>query len=63
MTNITQAKMNKVRTSITINQIVLNRFRNYCESKGMKMSSIIEILVKQYLISVGYEKKEGGDVE
>ena len=39
----------KTRISITLSEEVYNDFREYCQANGMKVSSKIEVLVKELL--------------
>lgn len=45
----------KKRVDFTLNQEVLERFRSYCKEHNVKMSNVVENLIKNI---VGYEVKE-----
>ncbi|HLD16040.1 MAG TPA: hypothetical protein VJB94_05725 [Candidatus Nanoarchaeia archaeon] len=45
----------KKRADFTIDQELLERFRGYCKQNNIKMSNVIENLIKT---TVGYEEKE-----
>lgn len=39
----------KERVNFTIDELILNEFRKYCEREGYKMSTIIEKLIEKEL--------------
>ena len=39
----------KERVNFTIDEIILNNFRDYCRKKGYKMSNVVEQLINDLL--------------
>jgi len=39
----------KERISLTIDMDLMRKFRSYCERKGLKMSNVVEKLIKEEL--------------
>lgn len=39
----------KGKYSITVDEQLMSDFRSYCQKNGLKMSSVIEKLIKEYL--------------
>lgn len=49
----------KERFNFTIDEETMNQFRSYCQKNNIKMSAIIEALIKQKLMDTqNYEHKE-----
>ncbi|MBI2575572.1 hypothetical protein HYV82_06830 [Candidatus Woesearchaeota archaeon] len=42
---------NKIRANFTIDRNALRQFRRLCEEKGQKMSSLVEKMIKEKLVS------------
>ena len=45
--------VNKIKVTLSLNPDVLSKFKRYCEKRGMKVSSKVELMIKEEI-----EKKD-----
>lgn len=45
----TIVKDNKIKVTLSLSPEVINNFKNYCKKRGMKVSSKVELMIKDEL--------------
>ena len=48
--------MGKIKVSMTIEEEVYENFKNYCKRNGMKISTKVELMMKEIMKDVGLKK-------
>ena len=48
--------MVKIKVSMTIDEIVYEDFKNFCKRNGMKISTKVELMMKEIMKNVGLKK-------
>jgi hypothetical protein len=41
--------VNKIKVTLSLSPDVLDKFKKYCEKRGMKVSSKVELMIKEEL--------------
>ena len=46
---VNNSMVNKIKVTLSLSPDVLDKFKKYCEKRGMKVSSKVELMIKEEL--------------